>query len=225
MSLTPAMVRAVVVRLAVAWVGLSLALFVIGPALFEALLPLLKFLVDLMQPELDASLRLVHYGHDGVIEMRPLIVHPIRIGDGFYPPGGVLVERATTELVHQLLPSALYLSALLAWPARRKQEWVGRLALAIPVTTILVLLSTSLFLAGQLELVLVMQREQAGTLSREPWLVTFLIFMESGGRWLLPVLAAVATISGVSALIGGTTAHAQPVATPAPKERIIFPPV
>lgn len=220
------LLRVVILRLTAAWLLLSLGLLAFGPATFEALLPVLKFVIDLLQPDLDATLRLALKAGDWNIEMEPLVVHPIRLARGRYLASGTHLGVWSTDLSHNLLPLALFLSAVLAWPVRRRLESMWRLALSTPVLLLLLVLSAPIVLAGQLEISIVRQAARLGVPTQEPGLVTFLVFMESGGCWLLPIAAAIGCIAG-----GRRWAEGATPSPPEPEEREttlappVFPPV
>lgn len=213
------------IRLGVAWLALSLGLLASGPALFEVLLPLFKFTIDLLQPDLDATLRVARKAGDWTIEMQPLVIRSVRFADDRYLQSGTRLGWWSTDLGHNLLPLVLYLSAIVAWPVRRKVEWIGRLAVSVPVAFVLLVISAPLVLAGQLEISLIREAAQFGAAVSEPRLVTFLIFMESGGCWLLPLTAAVACIVGVRVLTQGAAQPPRPLPISAPSGPPVFPPV
>jgi hypothetical protein len=219
------LLRAVVIRVFLAWTALSVGLLVTGPVVFEALRPLFKFTFDLMQPDLDASLRVSQASGHWAVEMQPLVIHPIPLTRDRSLSSGALLGWWSTDLSHNLLPLLIYLSAVIAWPAGGNSERLGRLVVSVPVVLLLLALSAPLVLAGQVEISILREAARWGAARHEPGLVTFLIFMESGGRWLLPLAAAVACVVGVRRVVRRAALPPTPAAFSANDEPPVFPPV
>jgi hypothetical protein len=86
------------------------------------------------------------------------------------------------------------LSVLLVWPVNAWRERFLLLLLGL-VTSMIVLAATAPFvLIGNLEIYLQEMAVQAQVKRPEPWTLTWMIFSEMGGRWLLPLVAAMLCI-------------------------------
>ena len=127
--------------------------------------------------------------------MQPLLVRPVALNAELAMPAGTRLRWFVTHVDHTLVPPLLFLMALLAWPADRWGELTARLLAAVPVLVLILALTAPLLLVGQAQMVVADLAALAGDPRREPLLVTLMVFMESGGRWLLPLAGGVLCIA------------------------------
>jgi len=213
---------------------LGLALFLGGRLVVFAALPALTVFIDTVQSDFVADLSLAPARGGWMVQMRPLSVRAIPIAPGKVLQAGTRLEPFATTLAHTLVPPLLFLTAVLVWPATRPREWLVRLLAAVPTLAVLLLLGAPILLMGRLQMWLVEMGMHYGAAFREPAWVTFMIFMESGGNWLLPLCAAIACV-GIGRRVCRPPAdptmvdeHRQheSVATPTtPAQPLAFPPV
>jgi hypothetical protein len=189
-------------RLAIVWVVLTALVLTAGRQLTQATLPLLDLAVNVMQDDFTATLAVVRQNADWAIQMQPLTVRPIAMTDRVRLRRFLSLQPYWTHVDHTLVPVVLLLTGVLAWPLRTLRELGVRLLLGVPALLAVIVLSAPVLLIGQVQLTLMQLATRAGAASHEPWMVTLMIFMESGGRWLLPIAAAVACIAGARAWFG-----------------------
>jgi hypothetical protein len=182
-------------RVLVVWVVLAVALLVGGRALLSALLPVFGAFIDLMQPDFVPSLEIAPDAQGWVLRLRPLVAKAIGVGPGVVIPAGTRLDWFSTSVDHTLVPILLFLTALLSWPATSTREWGLRLLAALPALIWVLLLSAPILLIGRVQMWVTGLAVRNGAAFQEPALVTFMIFMESGGRWLVPLGAAAACIA------------------------------
>ena len=176
-------------RLFIAWVVVSLAALHWGAELIRAIDPWLAFVVELALDGFDARIGLIQGEHDTQIQLLARAIEPIHISGPFgLPPGAEI--RTSTHLSHAMIPLVLLLCFLIAWPAAGLKAWLMRGVLAVLVAFVLITATTPLLLAGKLEMFYVQLASQRGLSYSPGLLVDWTLFMEMGGRWLLPVLAA-----------------------------------
>jgi hypothetical protein len=119
--------------------------------------------------------------------------HPVLLGEQQWLTAGQELT-AGTHLMHTLVPMVIELSVLLVWPVNAWRERFLLLLLGL-VTSMIVLAATAPFvLIGNLEIYLQEMAVQAQVKRPEPWTLTWMIFSEMGGRWLLPLVAAMLCI-------------------------------
>jgi hypothetical protein len=211
-------------RLAAAWIVLTVLVLLGGRELVRVALPFLEVAVNVMQGDFSGKLALVQEKGQWVIQMLPLTVRPIPMTDQVELRGFLSLQQYVTHVDHTLVPVVLLLSGVLAWPIVHWREFGTRVLLAVPVLLLVLVLCAPVLLIGQVQMTLIKLALRAGAAFHEPWAVTLMIFMESGGRWLLPITAAVACIAGARSIF--TAAPEQPaVSTPAPRREPAGPPV
>jgi hypothetical protein len=128
------------------------------------------------------------------IELLANVVRPIRLSaEKFIPPGSLL--SSGTHVVHTMVPIVILFSVLIAWPVRRIRQRVILLVLGLPTLLLVLGLTTPQLLAARVEMKIIEYKLQEGIISPEPFLIQWMIFLETGGRWLLPLVGAVACVS------------------------------
>ena len=184
---------ALTVRALLAWIALSALGILFAKALGDSLLPLLEFVIRLVTQDYAPALKLLPEHHDFQIELSGLVMRPLHLTDSLViRPGTELT--AQTHLLHTLVPAVIELAAVLAWPVTRWPERLVGILLGI-VTAIAVIAATAPFvLIGTVEISLQEWVVNSGGRRPEPWPLTWMLFCEMGGRWLLAVLAAVTSI-------------------------------
>ena len=172
-----------------AWSLLAALGWYFGGTLGQCLLPVFNFIINQASPDYASWLKLVPEQHDFSIQLSAIVLHPIRLGDQQWLTAGQELT-AGTHLMHTLVPMVIELSVLLVWPVKVWPERFVLLMLGL-VTSIIVLGVTAPFiLMGNLEIYLQELAEQAKVKRPEPWTLTWMIFSEMGGRWILSIIAA-----------------------------------
>ena len=176
-----------------AWSVLSGLGWYFGEALGTGLLPWFEFIIHQVSPDYSPQLKLIPENHDFTIYMNATLLNPVFLGGTLGLKAGFEITAAT-HLMHTLVPIVIELSILLVWPVNGWRERLMLLSLGL-VTSMLVVGATAPFvLLGNLEIYLQLLADQANVNRPEPWTLTWMIFNEMGGRWVLPVIAAVLCI-------------------------------
>jgi hypothetical protein len=172
-----------------AWLALSALGWYFGETVGQCLLPGFSFIMNLIWPDFSSLLTLVPDNHDYSIQVNSILLQPVHLGGKQWLTVGQDMT-ATTHLMHTLVPMIIELSILLVCPVKGWRERMVVLALGL-VTSLLVLAVTAPFvLLGNLEIYLQEMAVEAKVHRPEPWLLTWMIFCEMGGRWALPIVAA-----------------------------------
>jgi len=87
----------------------------------------------------------------------------------------------------------LLVTGIATWPFAGRREALLRVLLAAVALPVVLALTTPVLLVGRVQMWLVELAVQHRAGFHEPSVVTFMIFMESGGRWLVPLVLAVAS--------------------------------
>jgi hypothetical protein len=198
--------RAAAARLAGAWALLSIAGLVAGAPLLRALLPWFEPICAALLPGFSATLRVVERSPDTVIVLSLHALEAIRVGAQVVVPPLERLEASTT-LLHNLVPPVLLFTALAALPARGWRERLTLFALGVPAAALVLALTTPFHLAGLVETSFQDAAASLGVPRPTPWTLNWMLFLEGGGRWLLPLLAAVGCLGVAQRLrpAAGTT--------------------
>lgn len=181
--------------LAAGVVGSGFALLA-GPWLLHQLLPVFEVLFGLVQPGVLANFSMA----DGpttasLITASAYSSHGLLVNGQLIATAESPLIAVTTETAHALLPAAIFLTALLFWPAPKGQR-LTRAAWGIGGLLTLLCLTTPFLLAARVEMYIDDQTLQAGGQSH-PFhspLLLWMILSEMGGRWLLSIVLAIACI-------------------------------
>jgi hypothetical protein len=180
-------------RLVTAWLGISILGFLFGTEIVSFLLPFISWVFVLIEPAISPILSIQQHDGNEVIHLAATIIRPLRISPSILIPEGMGLTAAGS-LVHALVPIVIFWSLVIAWPAEGLRERIVLLLLSLPATLISVALTTPFLLAGRIEIMFSEIAFQQGDQRQEPFAVTWLLFTEGGGRWLLPIIMAAGCI-------------------------------
>lgn len=180
------------IRLVAAWILLSAAGFWQGAELLRWCVPLLTGTVRIIAPELTSHVTILGQGPTAQILLDARVARPIRFDDTHgVGTGEALPSRI--NVVHALVPLVILWSALLAMPARRARDRGLMLLLAVPVSAGVLAVTSPFHLVGLIEQSLQTYADSNGIPRSPPFALNWMIFLEGGGRWLLPVACALLT--------------------------------
>jgi len=188
MKITKAVLWGASWRLISAWLFLSVSVLLQGDRLTRPVLPFVATVIEVIQSDYQAALKISN-DQPWLIQMQATTrrVIPAIAGRGAKLTAGVHVS-------HALVPLVLLFSFLFAWPVEKYQERLMiLLILGIPLSFSLVALTLPFQLAGSLENMFQGYAQQYGVNREKPLLLTWMLFLEVGGRWLLPIVLTVFT--------------------------------
>lgn len=197
------------VRLVVVWALLCAATIGFGRPALSLALPLFDRVIAALQDDFVASVEMAQDGQAWVLRMQPTLVRAARLNAELAMPAGTRLRWFVTHVDHTLVPPLLFLMVLLAWPAERRSELLVRLTTAVPALVLILASTAPVQLVGQVQMVQAELSTLAGASPREPALVTLMVFMESGGRWLLPLTCGVLCIA-LGRWLGGSRRDRHP---------------
>lgn len=195
------------VRAVLAWCLLSGAGYLFaGPAL-RAFVPLMEFTIDTLQSGYRSHLALTDGQHDPRIVMSCSFDRPRFLPDGRFVAPDERVNCAYTDAVHAIVPIVIFLVTLVSWPATGRSEGIRRTLAALLALPCLVMLTTPVALMG-LQSMGANPGLYDGSQGQLAALLQPFAIMELGGRWLLPLIAALVCIRLAPAQPPQTTAPA-----------------
>lgn len=183
------------------WLLLSLLMLVFGEALLALLLPYFTFLMNLWADSYSSVLTITSIDTARVIQVTSTITQAVYIDTiPVAPPGHQLY--AATNVVHSYVPIVILFTALAAWQVRSKQERLYAFMFAVPVLLIILGLMVPPLLLGHIESTLLNAAQNVSERSlTPPYVMQWVIFSETGGRWLFPIVGALLCKLGAQKLV------------------------
>jgi hypothetical protein len=187
-TLTPR--AACALRLMLAWALLSGLGFWHGETLFAASTALMTEAVHWIEPRLASSVQLTTASADAALVLDASVAMPLALDNERAIPTGTAITPQMS-VAHALVPLLILLSVSLAVPVRSWRERALGVAIAAPFAWAFAITLAVFHLLGLVEMDLQTTAESLGITRPPPLLLSLLVFMEGGGRWLLALLAGV----------------------------------
>jgi hypothetical protein len=182
-----------IARLLLAWLVMAAVFYSAGHLMMQQVLPLLQWLANSVSDQYAAQLSLGASQQGAIIQIAATISHNIFYGSLPIAPQGAVLTGAGT-LVHALSPLVILFSLLVCWPA----PWrllILRLVLGAVFGLLIILGTLPFLLVSHIEGTLHAATQQFITEPVPmPRVFYWVMFVEMGGLWLLPILAALGTI-------------------------------
>ncbi len=182
-----------IVRLLLAWLVMAAVFYSAGHLMVQQVLPLLQWLANSVSHQYAAQLSLGASQQGAIIQIAATISHNIFYGSLPIAPQGAVLTGAGT-LVHALSPLVILFSLLVCWPA----PWrllILRLVIGAVFGLLIILGTLPFLLVSHIEGTLHAATQQFITEPVPmPRVFYWVMFVEMGGLWLLPILAALGTI-------------------------------
>lgn len=174
-----------------AYLALLLLSMQYGQRYVELLLPLYRWEIGWCAPDYRIlSLGIQDDRGEAVVALNLKLIQYTFVGGQLLPPGGEI--SSSTLAGHVLQHALLMLSLIVAWPAASLSRRIALLGVAVPLIVLVELLDVPLVLLGSIEdLLLANVAPTAGSL-----LVSWMNFLNGGGRLALSIAAALAAIGG-----------------------------
>jgi hypothetical protein len=159
------------------------------------LLPLYRWEISLISPDYRIqSLTIQEHRGEAVVALNIKLMHYTFVAGHLINPGTGI--SSSTLLGHSLQHVMLLLSLVVAWPAVSLFQHALRLCLAVPILLVVEMLDVPLVLLGSIEdLILVNVASSSAT-----FLVSWMNFLNGGGRLALSIVAALVVIGGARIL-------------------------
>lgn len=171
------------------WLVLSGLGWYFQNAIGQTLLPIYEVIIRLLTPEFSSGLKIISQGHEQIIQLNLRLLRPFAISRQYAFPAGKEFQ-AGSHLIHALVPIIIELTVLLVWPVQTVKHRLILLALGFisvfPVSAAI----TPALLLGLIEINFQEAASSIGVSRPEPWILSWMLFCEGGGRWLLPLVAA-----------------------------------
>jgi hypothetical protein len=187
-----------------AWCALSAAGFLLARPIVEIVSPFFEGVVDSMQSNYTAYLSVVDAQGGPKIVMSCTAKRELLLPRGRIIPVFASFDCAKIDAVHALVPIVIFLVVVIAWPMKDRREALRRILCSAIVLPVVLALTTPLLLFGLVNSTL--HPESFGADAQLRALLQPFVFMEMGGRWLLPLAA-----TAVSIRLGGSSTRTRSV--------------
>lgn len=179
----------IILRLIIVWLLVSIFLFNVGEWIIHALLPYLGFCVNLLGHNYTAELSIDSSVTGKIISLVATASEDIyRLEIPIAPKGTVFAGQVT--LMHALVPVVILFTILFSWFTTR-YRFITQIIAGIPMALLILTLTTPMLLSSHVEQVFhTAAQHYAEKELPMPFIMEWVVFMEMGGVWLLPIIGA-----------------------------------
>ena len=186
--------RNVLLRGFAAWCVLVAIGFYFGESVSRVFVPAYDVTARALMNNYAPAFEFVDVNKKRSIQMTATTIRPIPLTEDVTVPVGRALPSSITVL-HSLVPIVILLTLVVAWPFASWRALLVRLILAVPFILLVQVLTAPPQLIGNLEIGIQNAIRQMGGSRETPWVIRWMLFMEGGGRWVLPLVAAFICIS------------------------------
>jgi len=176
-------------RILLSWVMLSAIGLWGGRYAIEVMIPPWMLAAETLGTSYIPVLKYKREAQGERLVMTALVTRPIYVRERIALPRGAFID-VSIDALHTLVPFVILLTVLAAWPVASFRQRARLLAAGLAAALGVSMLTTPALLAGRFDLMLIDYAAHTGTKYDTPGVVYWMIFCESGGLWLLPLLAA-----------------------------------
>lgn len=175
------------------WLTISILLFFYGKPVLSSLLPLLSTtfnnIADSYQGMLtigESDLKTKHLA----VQVNVTLVKDVYIQGIPVAPAGYRLASAT-DFIHNLVPVVIFYTLILSFPMKLVWSRFMAIALSVPLMLIVLVATIPTLLAGHIEAQLFQAAQNVAKKElNEPFIMDWVVFIETGGRWLIPLVLA-----------------------------------
>lgn len=183
-----------VARALVAWLVFGALGYFGGATFTRTVLPLYEVTAEVFLPGFRTRLAVSDDEGPRDILLFARVETPLKLTEQITVPPGREAPPASITVMHSMVPVVILLTVVVAWPATTRTRFALRLAAALAAVLVVQLLVTPPHLAGNFEVGLQTQIARMGGERAEPFVIRWMLFMEGGGRWVLPLVAGIVCI-------------------------------
>jgi hypothetical protein len=177
-------------RVVIIWIVLSILVLLAGEMIVSILLPYFQALMNAFIGSYTSVLNIIDEGNSKMIQTTSTLTQAVYLQGYPVAPEGMEL-KASTSLAHSYVPIVILYTALLAMPVKNSRERVLLVLLGVPFMLIILGLIVPPLLAGHMASAFLQAAESnAGHRLDVPFVMQWVLFAETGGRWLFPVVAA-----------------------------------
>ncbi|MFM9835656.1 MAG: hypothetical protein ACKVOA_06105 [Methylophilaceae bacterium] len=176
------MLQKIAFKFLLACIVIAAFLHSFGEPLLQLLLPLFKWQIQAMDDQYKLlSLSIKSLGTDRVFSMQVILAKPLILGGQFILPDPRGVATASSIIAHVWQMLVIFLAVLVALPVKQFTEYFRRIAFALPVLIVVLMLDIPFSLLATLKALILEQLKVDGFSA----LLFWNDILEGGGRLVL----------------------------------------
>lgn len=180
----------IMVKLVIAWLVLSVLAYWYGPQFLSFLLPFSNWVITLIQKDYLPALTLA--GNE-TVSLTATMIRPV--------PGVAGVGAQVTagaHVPHVLVPFVLLISGLALMPLKSIKNRILTVLYTFCSLILIAALILPFQLTGKIDIMFLEYARHYGVHRDESLRVKWMLFLEMGGRWVLPI-----ALAGIGLVMGG----------------------
>lgn len=171
-------------RLSLTWVLLTIVALLWGEQFIRLFLPFMTWVISNLQSEYWPTLS-INAEKPGLISMVATTRHSI---PGIALEGAKLTAGA--HVTHALVPFVIFYCLVIALPVRSFKYRIYLILITLPMNWVMAAATVPFQLTGHIEMLFVDLAKQYGAYREKSILLSWMYFLEVGGRWLIPIITA-----------------------------------
>ena len=172
------------------WMLVSIVILLVGERLLELMLPYFSSIMNMLAQHYTSVLTITEIDNARMIQVTATLTQPVYISAIPVAPAGYQLAAAT-NIAHSYVPIVILYTALIAWSVHSTGERIVLLLLGVPTIIIILGLMVPPLLLGHIESALLQAAQNmAQDYLEPPFIMRWVIFSETGGRWLFPIVGA-----------------------------------
>ncbi len=205
MQLNKAILFGVSLRLTVAWLVFTVGALLWGEQFIRFFLPFMSSVISSLQTDYWPVL--------SISDDKPGLIHMVATTRHSIPSIALEGARLTAgaHITHALVPFVIYYCMLIACPQKSFKRRMWLLLLSLPVNWLLAASTVPFQLAGHIEMLFQDLAKKYSAPRDESFLLSWMYFLEVGGRWLIPIILAVVSCLSFQWGLAFNEAHANRV--------------
>ncbi len=181
------------------WLILSVSGFFVGEKLITALFPLYETVAESVSDNYATKLSLREAAENKIVLAATATKAKAITPERSLPAGSTIESKIT--VLHALVPVVILFTVILTWPANSIRQRIALLLLAVPALVLVSAVTVPIQLLGQLEIGFQNAASAAGFTRDEPFVLTWMLLTEGGGRWFIAALTGLGCCGLVSHFI------------------------
>lgn len=178
------------IRLIFYWLILSVSGLAIAPLIASTLLPFFNYVLTGMSKDYTTTLQIKNQNSNPMVEIVAETSRPIKVTYNLYiRPGETFT--ASIHVLHIMVPIIILFTILCTFPIEHRMDRIKLLLLGIPICIIILGITIPALLDGHIEMQLFKLMQSSGGSRDKHLLLDWVVFVEMGGIWLLPIIGAI----------------------------------
>lgn len=172
------------------WLALSVAGFFWGEKLITGLIPFYETVTEAASEDYVANISIREAAENKIVLAATATKNQTITANRALPAGSTIESSIT--VLHALVPIVILFTVILTWPASSLKQRIYLLLLSIPALLFVSATTAPIQLLGQLEIGFQEAAAKANFDRGEPFVLSWMLLTEGGGRWFIAALTGLA---------------------------------